>query len=186
SSKGFKSAHQYTANKIIGVLWEASLQGEYPVVIDVTSCAFTLHKMRPVLSEDNRARFDKLIILDSIDFVHDMIIPSAVVKHRKKDIVLHPVCSLQKMKTEERFSRVAAFFAAQVSIPRNTGCCGMAGDRGFLFPELTVSASSAEAAEVSQRQYEGYYSSTRTCEIAMSDAVKKNYESILYLVDEAI
>ncbi len=186
SSKGFKSAHQYTANKALGQLWEASLQGQYPVITDVTSCAFTLHKMRPVLSEENRIKFDQLTIMDSIDFVHDMIIPSANVKRRKKDIVLHPVCSLQKMKTEEKFAKVAAFFADQVSIPRHAGCCGMAGDRGFLFPELTASASSAEACEVSQRPYEGYYSSTRTCEIAMSDAVKKNYESILYLVDEAI
>ncbi len=32
----------------------------------------------------------------------------------------------------------------------------------------------------------GYYSSTKTCEIAMSEAVKENYESILYLVDELL
>ena len=61
----------------------------------------------------------------------------------------------------------------------------MAGDRGFLFPELTASATNAEATEVKQQKYDGYYSSTKTCEIAMSEAVKENYESILYLVDEA-
>jgi D-lactate dehydrogenase len=31
-----------------------------------------------------------------------------------------------------------------------------------------------------------YYSSAKTCEMAMSEAVKKNYESILYLVDESL
>jgi D-lactate dehydrogenase len=61
----------------------------------------------------------------------------------------------------------------------------MAGDRGFLFPELTASATMPEALEVNQHQYEGYYSSTKTCEMAMSQAVNENYESILYLVDEA-
>jgi D-lactate dehydrogenase len=62
----------------------------------------------------------------------------------------------------------------------------MAGDRGFLFPELTASATLAEAGEVNSASYEGYYSSTKTCEMAMSEAVGKNYESVLYLVDEVI
>jgi D-lactate dehydrogenase len=62
----------------------------------------------------------------------------------------------------------------------------MAGDRGFLIPELTASATHLEAAEVQQRDYDGYYSSTKTCEMAISEAVKKNYESILYLVDESL
>lgn len=62
----------------------------------------------------------------------------------------------------------------------------MAGDRGFLFPELTASATHAEALEVQEKKYDGYYSYTKTCEMALSEAVKENYLSVLYLVDEAI
>jgi D-lactate dehydrogenase len=62
----------------------------------------------------------------------------------------------------------------------------MAGDRGFLVPELTSSATRIEAAEVSKEHYDGYYSSTRTCEMAMSEAVGRDYESILYLVDDLL
>jgi D-lactate dehydrogenase len=62
----------------------------------------------------------------------------------------------------------------------------MAGDRGFLFPELTASATKAEAREAKNQNVEGCYSSTRTCELAMSQAVQKNYESILYLVNEGL
>jgi len=62
----------------------------------------------------------------------------------------------------------------------------MAGDRGFIFPELTASATKPEAMEVQKNNYEGYYSSGKTCEIALSDAVGKNYESVLYLADESI
>ena len=90
------------------------------------------------------------------------------------------------MKTEHKFIRLAKHFADEVTIPKNAGCCGMAGDRGFLFPELTAAATKPEAKEVSEKKYEGYYSSTKTCEMAMSAAVKENYESILYLVDEAL
>jgi hypothetical protein len=71
-------------------------------------------------------------------------------------------------------------------VPENAGCCGMAGDRGFLFPALTAAATAPEAKEVNQQSYNGYYSSTKTCEMAMSEAVKENYESILYLVDDAL
>lgn len=186
SSKGFKEAHRYTANKIMAQLWSSSADGMYPIVMDVSSCAFTLHKMRPVLSEENKKRFDSLTILDSVDFLHDRVLPLVNVRTRKGDIVLHSVCSLEKMKTGDKFFHLAKHFAQSVTIPKYSGCCGMAGDRGFLFPELTSSATHHEASEVKEKSYDGYYSSTRTCEIAMSEAVRQNYESILYLVDEAI
>lgn len=186
SSKGFKDAHQFTANRIMDRLWKASAEGLYPVVTDVTSCAFTLQKMRPALSDENRKRFDRLKIMDSVDFLHDMVIPSASIAVLAKDVVLHPVCSLQKMKTEDKFLAVARRFTSKVTVPRHAGCCGMAGDRGFLFPELTQAATLPESTEVRERPYDGYYSSTRTCEIAMFEAVKANYTSILYLADEAI
>ena len=186
SSKGFKDAHGFTANRIVEKLWQGSKNGLYPVVTDVTSCAFTLQKLRPALNDDNKKRFDALKIMDSVDFLHDMVIPSAAIKVLAKDVVLHPVCSLQKMKTEDKFIAVARRFTAKVTVPRHAGCCGMAGDRGFIFPELTHSATLNEALEVRERSYEGYYSSTRTCEIAMSEAVKANYTSILYLADEAM
>ena len=38
--------------------------------------------------------------------------------------------------------------AAEVTVPVDWGCCGFAGDRGLLHPELTASATAREAAEV--------------------------------------
>ncbi len=186
SSKGFKDAYRFTANNIIEKLWKASREGSLPVVIDVSSCAYTLHNIRPALNEENKTKFDQLTILDSIDFLHDMVMPAAKIKQKINNIVLHPVCSLEKMKTGDKFIQLANHFANEVTVPKYTGCCGMAGDRGFLFPELTAAATSPEALEVMQQTYNGYYSSTKTCELAMSEAVKENYESILYLIDEAL
>jgi D-lactate dehydrogenase len=186
SSKGFGPAAQYSANKIIDQLWESSKNGQLPIVIDVSSCAYTLHHVRPILDDARKEKFDKLRILDSVEFLHDMVIPKSRGITKQKNIVVHPVCSLQKMKTEDKFVQVAKHFAAEVTVPVHAGCCGMAGDRGFLIPELTASATHLEAAEVQQRDYDGYYSSTKTCEMAISEAVKKNYESILYLVDESL
>jgi D-lactate dehydrogenase len=186
SSKGFKNAYYFTANNIVERLWKNSREGMIPIVIDVSSCADTLHNIRRVLNEESKTKFDQLIIWDSVDFLHDRVLPLVTVKQKKSNIVLHPVCSLEKMKTEHKFIRLAKHFADEVTVPKNAGCCGMAGDRGFLYPELTASATRPEALEVSEKKYDGYYSSTKTCEMALSVAVKENYESILYLVDEAI
>ncbi len=88
------------------------------------------------------------------------------------------------MGLEGKFIHIARHFANEVKVPVHAGCCGMAGDRGFLFPEFTISATRIEAAEVNEKEFNGYYSTSKTCEIAMSDAVGKNYQSILNLVDE--
>ena len=184
SSKGFTDAYRFTANKIVDQLWQSSQEGALPVVIDVSSCAYTLQQMRPVLDEAQKTKYDRLNIMDSVEFLHDMVMPFVEVKKNEQHIVLHPVCSLKKMKTEDKFIKVAKYFAKEVTIPNYGGCCGMAGDRGFLFPELTASATNHEATEVKEKKYDGYYSSTKTCEIALSEAVKENYLSVLYLIDE--
>jgi D-lactate dehydrogenase len=185
SSKGYKDAYAFKANEIIEKLWLDSNQGGTKIVIDVSSCAYSLKNLRPVLSADNQLKYDKLAIYDSVDYLHDMVMPLLNTTTKKGNIVVHPVCSLQKMHTQDKFVNIARQFAENVTVPLHAGCCGMAGDRGFLFPELTESATMPEALEVNQHQYEGYYSSTKTCEMAMSQAVNENYESILYLVDEA-
>lgn len=186
SSKGFSDAYRFKANDIVDRLFTASNSGELTIVTDVSSCAYSLLKLRSSLTDANKVKYDRLKILDSVEFLHDTIVPSLGRINQKKDIVLHPVCSLEKMGTTKKFMRVAAAFAQSVTVPKNAGCCGMAGDRGFLHPELTGSATSYEAAEVRDHPYEGYYSSTKTCEMALSDAVGAQYESILYLADECI
>ncbi|MCP9762757.1 FAD-binding and (Fe-S)-binding domain-containing protein [Lacihabitans soyangensis] len=186
SSKGYSNAFKLTANKVLEKMWLSSEEGKLPVVIDVSSCQYTLKSILPVLTPENKAKFHKLKIMDSIDFIHEFVLPNIPARKKKGEIVLHPVCSLQKLKTHDKFVEIAQTYADKVIVPLNAGCCGMAGDRGFLVPELTASATFEEAKEVKQCSAEGYYSSTKTCEMAMSEAVGANYESILYLVDEAI
>ncbi|MBC6492102.1 FAD-binding and (Fe-S)-binding domain-containing protein [Flavihumibacter stibioxidans] len=186
SSKGYQPAYRFTANAIVENLWASSEQGRYVIVIDVSSCAYTLHHLRPVLTPANQQKYDQLTVLDSVDFLHDYVLPVVNAARKKGKVVLHPVCSIQKMGIQHKLTAIASHFANEVIVPKNAGCCGMAGDRGFLFPELTASATAPEAAEVVAAEYDGYYSSTKTCEMALSQAVKKDYESILYLVNECL
>lgn len=186
SSKGFSKAWSVMSNATIEKLWRASEEGTLPIVTDISSCTYTLQHSRPMLNAENQARFDKLTILDSIDFLHDYILPAVTIGKKKKEVVLHPVCSLEKMALKYKMLFIAKQCAHDVKVPVNAGCCGMAGDRGFLFPELTASATAKEAAEVKALSSDGYYASARTCEIALSEATGYNYESILYLVDECV
>ena len=186
SSKGYNPAYVDKVNETIEKLWTITKEGRLPVILDVTSCSHTLQQCRPALNDSNKLKYDKLSILDSIDYLHDYVIPACGPVVKKGTVVLHPVCSLQKMGLERKFVSIAAHFSNTADVPIHSGCCGMAGDRGFLYPELTESATAPEAMEVKKGTYEGYYSSGKTCEIAMSEAVGKNYESVLYLADECI
>lgn len=185
SSKGFTAAFAHTANETIHKLWKTTNQGRFPVVLDISSCTQTLLNCRKVLSDENKHRFDALKIIDSIEYIADYVVPKVRISKKKKSIVLHPVCSIQKMAgVQQKFNEIANHFAEQVTQPLFAGCCGMAGDRGFLYPELTGAATKNEAEEVKKMDCDGYYSSSKTCEIALSDAIGHNYYSILYLVDE--
>jgi D-lactate dehydrogenase len=186
SSKGFNEAFAHMANQTISKLWEITEQGRLPVVLDITSCTHTLHNCRPVLSAPNKEKFDALKIIDSIDYISDYVLPQLSGFRKKSRIVLHPVCSLQHMGLEQKFLSVAKKLAEEVIVPLHAGCCGMAGDRGFLFPELTRSATRDEAREVKEQPCDGYYSTSKTCEMAMTEGVGVNYESLLNLVDDCI
>ena len=64
------------------------------------------------------------------------------------------------------------------------------GDRGFLVPELTASATAAEAAEVRElcerEPNAACFSTCRTCEIGMTRAVGRPFRPILALVHETV
>jgi D-lactate dehydrogenase len=90
-----------------------------------------------------------------------------------------------KMGIDAQLAKVVEPFCARAVVPRSAGCCGFAGDRGFLVPELTASATAAETREVLSDSFDGYYSSSRTCEIGLTRATGRPYRSFWYLLDEA-
>ena len=65
---------------------------------------------------------------------------------------------------------------------RERECVGMAGDRGMRYPELT--ASSLQHLDLPKSCTDGY-SSSRTCEMSMSNHSGIHFRGLVYLVDEA-
>jgi len=185
SSKGYAEAHAHTVNQAIERFWRWSGEGRLPVVVDTSPCTYGLKTCRPYLTPDNQARFDRLQIIDSVAFAHDALLPKLTVRRKLGSVVLHPVCSLTKMNLTPKLEAIAQACASEVVIPRDAGCCAFAGDRGFLFPELTASATKHEAEEVCSREYDGHFSSSRTCEVGVTRATGHIYRSYLFMLEAA-
>jgi D-lactate dehydrogenase len=171
-------------NRAIERFWEWSDRGRLQVVVDTSPCTYGLTTCRPYLNVENQKRFDQLRILDSTTFVHDLLLPRLTISRRVRSVALHPVCSVVKMNLSSKLEGIARACSDGVLMPVQAGCCGFAGDRGFLFPELTESATRREAAEVVAGQHDGHYSSSRTCEIGMTRATGQVYRSYLYLLEQ--
>ncbi len=184
ASKGFSPAYTFKANEAIEKAWKWSEGGQWPLVMDLTSCSQYLQNCRPYLDPENQHRFDRLRFLDSIEFIHDLVLPRIQIKQKKSKITFHPVCSVYKMGLMGKIEAIGRACAEEVHIPALAGCCGMAGDRGFYYPELTKAATRMEALEVKQQSFDGYYTSAQTCAMNFSEAVGQNYKSMLHLLDE--
>jgi D-lactate dehydrogenase len=187
ASKAFGPAARRAAARAAEALWTASAKGRDTVVTDASPCAGTLQDLGVgPLARDGRA----MRILDFPSFWASEVLPTMSDPPRRAGVaVLHPTCTLVRMRGLPDLLRVARAHSAEVVVPAGAECCGFAGDRGFLVPELTRSATAPEAAEaraVAGRPGAGFYSTCRTCEIGMSRGVGREYRSLVHLVREAM
>jgi D-lactate dehydrogenase len=79
---------------------------------------------------------------------------------------------------------LASACADTVAMPEGVPCCGVAGDRLFLHPELSRLACASLRNGIPADCREGF-SSSRTCEMGLTLAGGIPYRSILYLLHEA-
>jgi D-lactate dehydrogenase len=186
SSKGFQRGHELMANRTVEALWRWSGEGELPVVIDASSCSLGLSaEVAPALSEQNRERHEKLEILDSVAWAHDRLLPSLRTTSRLGSVAVHPTCSTRHLGLTRRLRTVADAISDDVLVPIGSTCCGMAGDRGLLHPELTRSATAGQAAELEADERDAYLCSNRTCEIGLQQGTGRSYESVILALERA-
>jgi len=184
SSKGFEEARDAMLNRVIENFWRWSSEGRLPIMVDTSPCTYGLIHARAYLTPENQRRFDRLTIVDSIEFVHDHLLGKLKVNHPEASVALHPVCSAVKMGLSAKLEAIARRCSSDVFIPPSLGCCAFAGDRGFMFPELTASATASEASEIKAHKHDGCYSSSRTCEIGMTRSTGEVYRSYIYLLEK--
>ncbi len=171
ASKGYTEGAKLMADRTVEALWRWSGEGELPVVIDASSCAHGL-------AEEARERHDELEVLDSVAWA-GRLLPNLEIREKLGSVAVHPTCSTRHMGLERELREIAGAMADEVVQPIRATCCGMAGDRGMLHPELTKSATAEEAAELAGSKHDAYLCSNRTCEIGLQEATGAAYESFL-------
>lgn len=185
--KGDPEGQRIVAHDTIDTFYRVSDSGRVPLLCDTTSCTHTLLNLArdaSLLDAEHLEKYRKLKIVDITEWLAEYVMPRVRVTKRKGSILLHPTCASRITGHDVKMRKVAEMCAERVDVPDEAYCCGAAGDRGFIFPEVARSATAPERREIGEKRYDGCYSLARTCEISMMDTIDLPYESIVYLVDE--
>ena len=173
------------ATKTLDALWDWSGKGELPVVIDASSCTLGLLEDAGTHVDDaRRERLDTLTILDSIAWAHDRLLPDLKIQNRVDSVAVHPTCATRQLGLTGRLERHRRALSEDVYTPPSATCCGFAGDRGFLHPELPAAATADEAAELAGRTFDAHLCSNRTCEIGLRQGTGASYESFVFTLEQ--
>jgi D-lactate dehydrogenase len=173
-SKGFKKEADEKLQELLEHLLEVSNNGEYPIVCDNSPCTYRIV---------NGLKGMGLKVYEPIEFSLKYLVPNLDIKQSDEQIIIHTTCSAKKMGLENSFLELAKLLAKDVIVPSNINCCGFAGDRGFNFPQLNASALSTLKFAITPDTTRGF-STSKTCEIGLSHHAKRDYSSILYLLDQ--
>lgn len=176
TSKGMKKGHEIMEKRVQASLMAATDHGRLPVLSDASSCSEGFKAM---------AEAAGLTVIDAVAFTVEHILPTLEVKHKVSSITLHPTCSSKHLDIIGDLETVAKAAARKVHIPVDWNCCGYAGDRGMLHPELTASATREEAKEVAAIDSAHHASLNRTCELGLSRATGHEYQHVLELLEVA-
>ncbi|MFT3888019.1 MAG: FAD-binding and (Fe-S)-binding domain-containing protein [Arachnia sp.] len=147
--------------------------GQVPIVTDAASCTQALRRLI-----DGR----DAPVVDIVAFAATELLPRLTVTHRLDSLALHPTCASTELGLNDALLRVARFIADDVVVPASWSCCGFAGDRGLLHPELTAAATAPMADELAGRTFAAYASLNRTCEVGMTQATGHPYRHIVELL----
>ncbi|MGP6172577.1 FAD-binding and (Fe-S)-binding domain-containing protein [Corynebacterium sp. A21] len=176
SSKGMATGYETMSARVRHFVRTATHNGQLPVITDAASCTEGFAK---VLHEEG------IEVLDAVTFTAQHLLDQLEVTAPLPELVLHPTCSSKHLGIDGDLQQVAQKAAKNVHTPIDWGCCGFAGDRGMLHPELTASATAPEAAEITQLNASAHASCNRTCEIGMTRATGQPYSHVLESLEKA-
>jgi D-lactate dehydrogenase len=175
TSKGFGPGRELMIGRTSSALSRWTRDGQLPVVVDASSCAHGL------IDEVARSGVE---VLDSIAWVHDRLLDRLEPSPKLGSVVVHPTCATSQLGLSGKLAGIAQRIADDVVVPAATGCCGMAGDRGWLHPELPASALRDVARELEGRSFDACVSSNRTCEVALQQVTGRRYSSFVIALEE--
>jgi D-lactate dehydrogenase len=175
SSKGYGAGLELMAAETSAALQRWSENGRLPVVIDATSCTH---------GAIENLELNGIEVLDSVAWVHDHLLERLQVRRRLGSMLVHPTCASAQIGVADKLTGIAGRLAEEVIVPAATRCCGMAGDRGWLHPELPATALDGVVDELDGARFDACVSSNRTCELALREVTRRPYKSIVLTLEE--
>jgi D-lactate dehydrogenase len=179
TSKGYAGGREVMAQRVARSIADTSRGGELTIVTDASSCTEGFVHLLADAGVDARVEdavaFAERVLLARLGSVTPLV----------DTLALHPTCSSTQLGLDPALRAVAGVVAAEVVVPDAWSCCGFAGDRGMLHPELTASATASEATEVRALGADAHASCNRTCELGMTRATGSDYHHVLELLEEA-
>ena len=173
SSKGYKQEGKSKSDELQIELRDASQNGKYPILCDMSPCSKTIEQNFPI----------DLKVYDTVEFITKFLAKKLKFEQVDDPIVIHTTCSTRKSGLVGKFEQVARLCSSNVTIPKSVSCCGFAGDRGFTYPELNKSALRHLREEI-PKDVKYAFSTSKTCEIGLSEYSGLDYKSIFYLVEK--
>lgn len=174
ASKGMSTGHDIMQKRVNDELIAATDGGRLPVIVDASSCTHGFMDMAETIG---------VTVIDAVAFVNGKVVDKLEVPTKVDSITLHPTCSATHLSLIDDLTQVASAAAETVNVPPEWNCCGYAGDRGMLHPELTQAATKREAEEVAEFGAECHASSNRTCELGLTAATGQDYEHVLEVLE---
>ncbi len=172
ASKGYAEQAEHKRQELIGALLHASRGGLDPVYCDTSPCTLRL------VQDLKESRLD---LYDPVRFIRTHLVDKLSFTPQAAPIAVHVTCSTQHLGESQALIDIARLCSTQVVIPEGIHCCGFAGDKGFTTPELNAH-SLRTLKDAVQHCSEGI-STSRTCEIGLTQHGGIDYHGLVYLVD---
>lgn len=172
ASKGYVEQAERKKQELIDALLKASRGGLDPIYCDTSPC--TLRLMQDGLDA-------RLQLHDPVKFIREQLLDRLHITPQDKPVAVHVTCSTQHLGEAQGLIDIVRRCTSEVVIPEGIHCCGFAGDKGFTTPELNSHA--LRSLKFAVQYCEEGISTSRTCEIGLSQHGGIDYHGLVYLLD---
>lgn len=172
ASKGYAEQAESKRREMIDALLEASRGGLDPIYCDTSPCTLRL------VQDGLDSRLD---LFDPVRFIRTHLLERLEFTPQDKPIAVHVTCSTQHLGEAQGLIDLVRRCTREVVVPEGIHCCGFAGDKGFTTPELN--AHSLRSLKDAVQVCEEGISTSRTCEIGLTQHGGIDYHGLVYLVD---
>lgn len=171
-SKGWRDLASGKRTQTIQHLRRAMSDQPMMVITDASPCALQL--------QAGQLEFE---LFELAEFLYQKALPKLTVRKLTEPVLLHITCSTKRRGSAEQLLALTKACAESVVVPAGIECCGFAGDKGFILPELNANALKTLKRQAPLGCQRGY-SNSRTCEIGLTEHSGLPYQSVLYLLEE--